>query len=183
MSKLRTVFFFVASLLVAASSQGQLVPISLQQRVINSDVIFEGKVIDQTASWDENRRHIYTSNIISVYKVFKGELKSSTVELITMGGTVGNEREDVSYGLKLNEGAVGVFTCVPNTIKLGRGSKYSRLRPYSEIQGFIHYDLAKGNAKDMFHVYKNVSDEVYSAVQKFTNTKYKVLNKADFKIK
>ena len=180
---LKVIFYSFALLLLSLDLKGQLVPISLQERVVNSDVIFEGKVIGQTASWDVSRRHIYTSNIISVYKVFKGELKSSTVELITMGGTVGNDREDVSYGLKLDEGSVGIFTCVPNSVKLSKGSKYNRLRPYSEIQGFIHYDLAKGNAKDMFHVYKNVTQDVYAALQLYTHMKYKVMNKADFKIK
>ena len=161
----------------------QLVPLSLEQRVINSDVVFEGKVISKSASWDEKRRHIYTTNLISVYKVFKGEIKNSTVEVVTIGGTVGNDREDVSYGLKLQEGSIGVFTCIPNTVKLKSAQGKTQLKVYSEIQGFIHYDLKTGSARDVFREYKKVTEDIYTPVQKIMHSKYKIMNKADFKTK
>ena len=72
---IKRILIFLLLLLPPAVLKAQLVPLSLEQRVINSDVVFEGKVLSKSASWDENRRHIYTSNLISVYKVFKGELK------------------------------------------------------------------------------------------------------------
>lgn len=177
------IFLFVAFILSSARSNGQLVPLSLEQRVVNSDVVFEGKVLSQSSAWDESRRHIYTTNTISVYKVFKGQIKSSTVELITLGGTVGDEREDVSYGLKLEPGSVGVFTCIPNTIRLSKAAPNTQLKAYSEIQGFIRYDLKSGTAKDVFNSYKNVSQDVYSTLQKLTHKPYTIVNKADFKIK
>jgi hypothetical protein len=85
--------------------------------------------------------------------------------------------------LDLQEGALGVFTCIPNNTKLTSSSKNLRLRPYAEIQGFISYDLASGTARDVFKVYKNVSGEIYPVLQKLTHSNYKVMNKADFKIK
>lgn len=180
---IKRILIFLLLLLPPAVLKAQLVPLSLEQRVINSDVVFEGKVLSKSASWDENRRHIYTSNLISVYKVFKGELKSSTVEVLTIGGTVGNDREDVSYELKLKEGSIGVFTCVPNTIKLKSGSGKNQLRVYSEIQGFIRYDLKTGSARDVFREYKKVTEDIYVPMQKIMQSKYKIMNKADFKIK
>jgi hypothetical protein len=179
----KILLFFFALGLISADLSAQLQAVSLQQRVENSSLVFEAKVLSKTSFWDTDRRHIYTSNLLSVYKVFKGQLNSSTVEVITIGGIVGNEMEKVSYGLDLKEGSVGVFTCIPNNIKLTNSSRILRLRPYSEIQGFIHYDLATGTAKDVFHEYKNVSGEIYPVLQKLTRSNFKVMKKADFKIK
>jgi hypothetical protein len=181
MNKILLCFFVLC--LVSADLSAQLQAVSLQQRVENSSLVFEAKVLSKTSFWDTDRRHIYTSNLVSVYKVFKGELSSSTVEVITIGGIVGNEMEKVSYGLDLKEGSVGVFTCIPNNIKLTKVSRNLQLRPYSEIQGFIRYDLNTGTARDVFKVYKNVSGEIYPVLQKLSSSKFKVMKNADFKIK
>jgi hypothetical protein len=179
----KILLFFFALGLISADLSAQLQAVSLQQRVENSSLVFEAKVLSKTSFWDTDRRHIYTSNLLSVYKVFKGQLNSSTVEVITIGGIVGNEMEKVSYGLDLKEGSVGVFTCIPNNIKLTKTSKNLQLRPYSEIQGFIRYDLKTGTARDVFHEYKNVSGEIYPVLQKLTRSNFKVMKNADFKIK
>jgi hypothetical protein len=179
----KILFFFIALVLISTDLSAQLQAVSLEQRVENSTLIFEGKVLRKSSFWDADHRHIYTSNLVSVYKVFKGELSNSIVEVITIGGMVGNQMEKVSYGLDLQEGALGVFTCIPNNTKLTSSSKNLRLRPYAEIQGFISYDLASGTARDVFKVYKNVSVEIYPVLEKLTHSNYKVMNKADFKIK
>jgi len=179
----KILFFFIALTFISADISAQLQQVTLEQRVENSSLVFEGKVLNKSSFWDTDRRHIYTSNLVSVYKVFKGELSHSVVEVITIGGIVGNQMEKVSYGLELQEGSIGVFTCVPNTVKFASGSKNLRLKPYAEIQGFIRYDLASGTAKDVFKQYKNVAGEIYPAIQKLTHSNYKVMNKADFKIK
>ncbi len=179
----KILLFFIAFSFISTDLSAQLQAVPLEQRVENSSMVFEGKVLRKSSFWDTDRRHIYTSNLVSVYKVFKGELSNSIVEVITIGGIVGNQMEKVSYGLDLQEGTIGVFTCIPNNTKLATSSKNLRLRPYAEIQGFIRYDLANGTARDVFRVYKNVSGEIYPVLQKLTNSNYKVMNKADFKIK
>ena len=179
----KILLFIIALTLISADLSAQLQAVPLEQRVENSSLVFEGKVLRKSSFWDSDRRHIYTANLVSVYKVFKGELSNSIVEVITIGGIVGNQMEKVSYGLDLQEGAIGVFTCIPNTTKIASSSKNLRLRPYAEIQGFIRYDLATGTARDVFKVYKNVSGEIYPVLQKLTHSNYKVMNKADFKIK
>jgi hypothetical protein len=179
----KILLFFIVLALNSTDLSAQLQAVPLEQRVEKSTLVFEGKVLRKSSFWDTDRRHIYTSNLVTVYKVFKGELSNSNVEVITIGGMVGNQMEKVSYGLDLQEGSVGVFTCIPNNTKLASSSKNLQLRPYAEIQGFIHYDLATGTARDVFKVYKNVSREIYPVLQKLTHSNYKVMNKADFKIK
>jgi hypothetical protein len=179
----KILIFFIGLILISTDLLAQLQAVSLEQRVENSTLVFEGKVLQKSSFWDTDRRHIYTSNLVSVYKVFKGQLSNSIVEVITIGGIVGDQMEKVSYGLDLQEGSLGVFTCIPNNIKLSSSSKNLRIQPYAEIQGFISYDLSSGTARDVFNVYKNVSGEIYPVLQKLTHSNYKVMNKADFKIK
>jgi hypothetical protein len=101
-SQLSAVFKILILILlffITNKSSGQLVAISLEQRIDNASIIFEGKVISKTSFWNEAHTHIYISNISWVYKVFKGSLTTSKVEIITQGGIVDNNMEQVSNTL------------------------------------------------------------------------------------
>lgn len=84
------VFFY------ADTVHAQLFPVPLTQRIENASTILEGKVVSQTAYWDDAQTHIYTANIVDVYKVFKGTFHAKRVEIITRGGIVGNKMERIS---------------------------------------------------------------------------------------
>lgn len=161
---------------------GQLIPIPLNQRIDNSTTILEGQVISQNSYWDETKTQIYTSNVIEVYKLFKGTLSTNQVEIITKGGVVGNDMQRVSHTLELNIGDIGVFTAVPNTFKIANKTKLTKLKAYSGLQGFIKYDLKSGTAKDVFSTYKNVSKDVHAKIIGRTKTNIKTVQKAPFKM-
>lgn len=180
MKKIIILFLFIA---LADQAHSQLVPLALEQRVMKSNLVFEGKVLSKSSFWNKERTHIYTANTVSVYKVFKGSLTNSTLEVITVGGIVGDMMERVSYGLELQEGQIGVFTCVPNSAQSAQNSKILQVKPYGEVQGFIKYDLATGAAKDVFNSYKSISEDIYPVLKKLTNSNYKIMTKADFKLK
>lgn len=160
----------------------QLIPIPLDQRIENATTILEGKVISQTSYWDETKTQIYTSNVIEIYKLFKGKLSSNQVEIITKGGIVGNDMQRVSHTLELTIGDTGIFTAVPNTSKIITKEKLTKLKAYSGAQGFIKYDLKMGTAKDPFNNYKNVTKEVYSKIVGRTKANFKTIQKAPFKM-
>ena len=82
----KVLLFFIALTLISTDLSAQLQAVPLEQRVENSSLVFEGKVLRKSSFWDTDRKHIYTSNLVSVYKVFKGELSNSIVEVITIGG-------------------------------------------------------------------------------------------------
>lgn len=163
-------------------ANAQLIPISLDQRIDNATAILEGKVIAQTSYWDETKTQIYTSNIVEVYKLFKGKLSANQVEIITKGGVVGNDMQRVSHTLELTLGDIGVFTAVPNTFKVTTKAKLTKLKAYAGLQGFIKYDLKDKTAKDVFNTYKNINKEVYSKIAGRTKTNFKTVQKAPFKI-
>lgn len=168
------------SLLASSATFAQMYPVSFDQRVTNSKVIFEGKVISSKSYWDEKHFNIYTANVVEVYKVFKGNLTSSTVELITNGGTVGSERETVTHTLELENGYVGVFMVNPETIKPVQNPNLKSYRAYADSQGFVKYNLSDFSAQDPFTVYESIS-YLYGEIIKRTKTQYKEIKKIDFK--
>jgi hypothetical protein len=174
---------FFLLLFLSSKSFGQLISLPLTQRIDKADFIFEGKVTGKTSFWNEAHTQIYTSNIVAVYKVFKGGLTSDKVEIITYGGVVGNNMEQVSHSLQLNIGDVGVFTAIPHHIKLSQPSSLLHLKAYAGQQGFIRYNLIDHTADDPFTHYKSISDEVYPTITGRTKTSIMTVKKADFEIK
>src|SRR3954467_6376018 len=78
-------FSFILSESVKAQS---LYEVSLTEKVNRSGLIIEGKVANQQSFWNSQHTIIYTSSSIEVYKIFKGTVNTSTVQIITIGGKV-----------------------------------------------------------------------------------------------
>jgi hypothetical protein len=154
-------------------------PISLQERVDNAAFIFEGKVVSKFSFWNEKHTNIYTSNTIEIYKLFKGDLNSSEVQLITRGGHVGTEFEIVSDVLRLNVGDIGMFLCKVVNAGMPKG-ELLRLRAYGGEQGFIRYDILDNVATDGFRTFKNIPDTLYSEIISFTGENYRQIKAIEF---
>lgn len=177
---LKKLTFFCLLCVFILNAKAQLIPITLEQRIDNASAIIEGKVISQTSHWDETRTQIYTTNVIEVYKIFKGTLTSNQIEIITKGGIVGDDMQRVSHTLELVPGDVGVFTAVPNTFKIASVAKHPRFKAYAGLQGFIKYDLKNRMAKDPFAEYRNVKKDVYQKITTRTQRQFKILKAAPF---
>jgi hypothetical protein len=172
--------FTVLQFCIFNAAFGQFVPISLAQRIEKSTTIFEGKVISQSCYWDETKTHIYTSNVVEVYKIFKGKLTSLQVEIITRGGIVDNDMERIYNTLELKIGDIGIFTAIASTTKIKTKSNLTKLKAYAGMQGFIKYDLASNSAKDVFNEYINIKKELYPKIETLTKTNMKTIKKNTF---
>jgi len=169
-------------ILFSTRAFSQLVAVPLDERVGKADVIFEGKVLDKTSMWDDTHKQIYTTNVVAVYKVFKGQLTATQVEIITYGGVVGKDMETVSHSLQLEVGDVGVFTAIVSPVKLSKKSGMPQFKAYAGLQGFIKYDLNKHTAADPFNHYKSITEEVYPSITKRTKASVLTIKKADYKV-
>ncbi|RAU84363.1 T9SS type A sorting domain-containing protein [Pontibacter arcticus] len=163
---------------VQASEPTQMIPLTLEKRVQEADLVLEGEVVSQKSFWDANHANIYTSNIIRVYKLFKGETKAQEVEVITEGGTVGMSKHVFSTALHLSKGQQGVFFLrkdlpVHSTPENG---KLLSVRAYGSQQGLVTYNLERGTAKDVFSKYKSV-DEVYQQISKKTGKQFRTVSR------
>jgi PKD repeat protein len=150
-----------------ATAQEMMVPVPLTARVNEAMQVVEGKVVAQTAYWNETHTLIFTSTTVEVYKIFKGNA-SRTIIVETMGGRVGMDVLVVEPELQLQPGDVGVFLLKPAAA--GRSKAF---QPVASTQGFIRYDLVSGAASDVFHQYKNISRDVYSLLQAQTGSPFR----------
>ena len=130
---LLTITFIVISF-IQTSAQCILSPVLLTQRIQNSGNVIEGKVINQLSFWDPAHTNIFTSNLIEVYKSFKNT-SPVYLEIVTEGGTVGNDKEDVHPSLELSVGDIGVFTLNTNSLPSQFGKPV--YEAYASSQGFI----------------------------------------------
>ena len=172
MKKILLTIVIVTISLIQVSAQCMLSPVLLPQRIQNSSTIIEGKVINQMSFWDPAHANIYTSNLIEVYKTFKNS-SPAYVEIITEGGTVGNDKEEVHPSLELSIGDIGIFTLNTNNLP----SQYGKpvFEAYASSQGFIRYNVAENEGNEPFKKYVNLSTSLYSEIQLSTQTNYSIV--------
>ena len=176
MKKFLLLFSSVCFMYSHSVAQCMLSPVSLNQRVLQSSTIIEGKVIDQKCFWDSGHENIYTSNLIEVYKAFKNTAPSY-IEVITEGGIVGNDRETVEPSLGLSIGNVGIFTLNQKQMPNQFGEQV--FEAYASSQGFINYNIQENTADEPFKKYTNISTSIYGEIQQYTGSKYLTINNSN----
>jgi len=158
----------IALVIISQTAFSQaLYPVSLDEKVEQSTLVVEGKVIDKQSFWNPAHTMIFTANTIQLYKVFKGVAQSSTIEVLTVGGSVGNQSVEASELLTLQKDEVGIFFCYPNSINLKHPNTGKLLWDvYSSAQGFFRYDLQQAIADAPFVKYGNIVNELYPDLQR-----------------
>lgn len=172
-------FAFSAALQLCHSNSfsQSLSRVSLERKVQNSDLILEGKVKGQQSFWDSQQRFIYTVNTVEVYKIFKGTADGATVEIITMGGTVGTQHMQASDLLSLSKGDIGVFFCHPNKAGLRSPVTGKILSDvWSSSQGFYKYDFTLETARAPFDTYEGIENVFYQEIQTRTGGSFEYRN-------
>jgi hypothetical protein len=160
-----TVFFFCILYAGTAKTQG-LYKVPLEEKINNSSFILEGKVVSQQSFWNPPHTMIYTASKVEVYKLFKGNLNKTHVEILTSGGSVGKEAIETSDLLQLSPNQIGVFFCYPNTINLlSPQTKEILFDVYSSAQGFFSYDLPNQTASAPFVTYADIITELYAELE------------------
>lgn len=151
------------------SGQG-LYQVPTDEKIQESSLIIEGAVVARRSFWNDAQTMIFTSNSIEIYKIFKGSSALDTIEVLTVGGTVGPHYVHASHLLSLELNEVGVFFCRPNQEK---SVTVSSLRPvfdvYSSQQGFLKYDILARAAAAPFVKYDDIEADLYSELRNKTN--------------
>ena len=153
-------------------SQG-LYQVSSDEKINGSTLIFEGRVISKTGFWNSSHSTIYTTNSVEIYKVFKGQISTDVVEVLTQGGTVGLESLRASELLSLSVGQTGIFYCYPNSLRIrSQQSGEILFDVYSSAQGFLKYSPIDQSASAPFARYRDVKNELYFEIQRKTGRPY-----------
>lgn len=156
--------------------KAQLYKLDLDTKIAKANIIAEGKVVAQKSFWNENHTMIYTSNTVELYKVFKGEVTTSTIEVLTQGGVVNNYAIVASDLLHLAKNQTGIFFLQPNSLHIkSPETKKELMDVYGSDQGFLRYNIASKKASAPFAVYDNIEESLYSVLQQKTGM-MKVVN-------
>lgn len=171
------VYIFLFLITTAYKSSAQLYKIELDEKINNSTLIVEGKVIAKKSFWNNAHTLILTANTIEIYKIFKGNTDDRTIEVVTQGGIVGHDAVWVSDLLQLDVGKVGIFFCEPN--RKNAKSPFTKkvlFDVYSSDQGFFRYDLKRDQASAPFVRYKKIKDYLYKLIEQKTKQNHRVVN-------
>ncbi len=175
-------FFTLLSLALAgwlsvAKGQCLTYPVSLAERTANATIILEGKVLSEQAFWNSAHNLIYTTHRIHVYKIFKGTLTAVEVEVITEGGTIGNDRLVVEPNLELEIGETGLFF-LEAALEPYPGSPLPvslHFQGTSAQQSFIQYDLGGRSGSDPYTRYADLMSDLYGPVSRLCGAGYRTL--------
>lgn len=171
---------FVSILLLAtafSTAHAQLYKIELADKIKKASHIVEGKVTAQYSFWNDEHTVIYTSNKIHVYKLFKGQAIDKEIEVLTLGGTVGNRCLKVSDVLQLDKGKTGMFFLYEHAGKLrSPQTKNILFDVYSSSQGFLQYDKARQKAFAPFAAYDNIQQTLYKLINQYTGAREKIID-------
>lgn len=163
---MKKIIALAASFMAIVNVYAQLYRVPQQEIVAHSAHVIEGKVIETYSFWNPAGTMIYTSNTIAISKVFKGNFTNSTVEVLTVGGTVGTQSIEASELLTLQEGDVATFCLQPNELNLRSPRTNAVLWDvYASAQGCVKYNKTDGSAAAPFVRFNDVETNWYPAIQ------------------
>ncbi len=96
---MKSILLSIILLLCLSNLYAQVIPQDIADRISRAEYIFEGEVIRVDGYWNGEGNYIYRSLTLDIKKIFKGNLNCGTVELILLGGQVGNILLDISHNL------------------------------------------------------------------------------------
>ena len=139
----------------------------LEERLEESAVVVEGKVIEKEAFWGKHL--IYTKNLIEIYKVFKGETTQEYLEVVTTGGEIGDIVIMAYPSLDLKIGQTGIFMLKAYQGKAIDNSKNILLRPVADSYSKIAYKNNNTTAQDGTEAYADLAN-LYSRIRAKTGS-------------
>jgi len=152
-----------------AALKAQELRTTLSERVQQSHLIIEGKVIRQESFWDQAHRVIYTAHTIDIYKIFKGNISATSIEVITLGGFVGDKGMIVSDAESLNMEQSGIFLLNENSVAARLPKLHaSSFEMTGGQDGVISYDMRRATAKDRDASYGAIEADLYNQIEQLT---------------
>lgn len=135
-----------------------LLPVRPQARAARVPLIVEGEVLESRGLRGARGR-IYTVHRLRVYKLLKGQAPAE-LTLLTEGGSIGLDRQELTNTLQLRPGQQGVFFLEQSSFSVAAaGSAWS---VYASQQGFVEYDLRTATAAEPFQAYPALGPALYA---------------------
>ncbi|HNR20457.1 MAG TPA: PKD domain-containing protein [Bacteroidia bacterium] len=172
--KKRIFYFFGFSLLLTlffkatSFSQCMLYPVTMQQRVTDADIVIEASVAYRQTYMNAQQDMVYTSTVLNVHKVFKGNLTNVQIELITEGGEYLNTKVVVEPSSNIENAESGIFFLKQSALRFNGSTINSGLQfeAFALAQSIFNY-LKDGSVTSPFFSY-NSKEELYNAIISIT---------------
>ena len=180
----RNILFLFFCLGLTLSCFGSRIYWPTDEVIKKSPIIIEGKVISvPPAYWSS--RMIYTSYIVQVYKLFKGNLQREFIEIPMEGGWVGDEGVDIpscgTLGI-LGKGQTGIFFLSdPPNYDPGKTISPSGDTIAKNFVIHLYYDCM-GSGKDPWSqatIPANIEHDWYQYIEKLTGQKRKIISRPE----
>ncbi|MBI2271141.1 MAG: T9SS type A sorting domain-containing protein [Bacteroidetes bacterium] len=179
----RSLFCLLMISVSISSFAGLFYEVPIADRITNSKAIIEGRVLETKSFWNDSHGMLYTSAMVEVYKVFKGEIYKNHVEIISQGGFTENQVITSTTSLNLSAGDIGLFFTEEfdkRTILSSSAASATTYSMYAGAQGMIQYDENTGTANDIFSQYENIN-VVYNTISSQLKSNFKELKQYELK--
>ncbi|MBK8565625.1 MAG: hypothetical protein IPN76_20335 [Saprospiraceae bacterium] len=143
----------------------------LAAKVGTSPIVIEGTVIDNGSAYFPKSKGIWTSRLVEVNRVFKGEIEHEVIEIIVSGGQLGGISQDMSHGQIYlpTKGTSAIFFLLSpweSNVWLD-GQMIDSLSPYPVYYEYGYDPLSLyPNSSDYYSFQKNVELNTYQAIEK-----------------
>jgi len=97
------VSFVLLSSLAVAPRATELSPMTPREMAAHADLVIRGNVARVQSFWNDKHTKIFTKAVIAVAETYKGN-NSSSVEVLQLGGIVGNVKMTVEGAFQWREG-------------------------------------------------------------------------------
>ncbi len=177
----RLLFVIFVNLIVLTSKAYScpIIEVPLPERVGNSSLIVEGKITDKFSLWNNQQNLILTLHKVKVFKIFKGSIRETEIEILAEGGRIGDIDHIIYPNDNLSIGDYGIFCLEKSEYSSLSGYKGNFYKIYATKQGFIKYDKLNNIATDYFKEYKGLPETIYSLIEKLTGQKFREIQKND----
>jgi hypothetical protein len=159
-----------------------LIPLTLEERVSNSEVIISGKIIGEESFWqDAEQRNIATACKVEVFRIFKGENVRDTLEIIVGGGRIGDKIQTTQPSPQFKLGDFVVLMCAPLPKKILK----ERPNCYyltANIQSVIDCNLDTEIATDAWSIFPRFTESLFPKLEKWIGQPSVILKKGPLSI-
>lgn len=171
-TKIQTITLALLGLIFLPNvSFGQLYEVSLDEKIEQSTLIVEGKVVESQCYRADNG-DIYTANKVELVSILKGDYRERFLTITTWGGEMDGELQTWTHLLTLDKGDYGIFFLESTRVPaIPNGAIPESFDVYSGVQGFLAFvqnDSRAWVAYEPFHTYSDIPGEIFEVVDRMT---------------
>ncbi len=142
---------------------------------LRSEVMVEGTIVKKEAFWGSRNQQIFTKNQLKISRTINGNLNHETLQIITLGGQIGNRLHTSHPELQLNIGDQGVFLLNEYTNDVIQ-SESKLYRAWAIDQSYYRYDPINNSASTGFISFDLESDQLVSRLSTLVGQEVETLH-------